>query len=514
MQKIKKGIFSYAPAWIWFLAMISGLHFFGIRVMDDNFYQIVLGRYIAAHGLPHELPFTVHAPEHLHYMVQQWLFAVLDAEIFDHFSWAGLVIFGYLAAIALVFAVYRMLLLVSGGRHIVALPAAFVFGCFPIMGFTFMLCRPYYLSCLLMVLEVILLERDRRRPSHAPFFLLPLLSVLQVNLHAAMWPMLLVVLLPYLAESLLLRLPFFARRFGSVRALPISRLALLSALVFLSGFIGPYGFEAMSYGVRSCGIGELKEYSPEMQPAAVICPPLLWLILVPLVLELFLTFRYGLPLSAFLLALGTGFMALLSFRSLLLFLLFAALPLAYLSPRLPVFSLSERRRPLLRILLLSLPLLALCHLYPSFRFGWVSPLYVHAEQAIRDDARHSAKAAGTVFTYHGDYFLLKGYDVYNFSSDESFTKKMNGKKDVLREFIELATGDISLQDFDERYHFSYYVLDTRLALEAVMSRTPGFTCIYRLEDDPDPLVKQEVRASHNSLHVYRGPSGAPAGGDM
>ena len=143
--------------------MISGLHFFGIRVSEDNFYQIVLGRYIAAHGLPHELPFTVHAAEHLHYMVQQWLFAVLDAEIFDHFSWAGLVIFGYVAAIALVFAVYRMLLLVSGGRHIAALPAAFAFGCLPIMRFSFTFCRPYYLSCLLMVLEVILLERYRRR---------------------------------------------------------------------------------------------------------------------------------------------------------------------------------------------------------------------------------------------------------------------------------------------------------------------------------------------------------------
>lgn len=511
-----KGIFSYAPAWVWFLAMISGLHFFGIRVSEDNFYQIVLGRYIAAHGLPHELPFTVHAAEHLHYMVQQWLFAVLDAEIFDHFSWAGLVIFGYVAAIALVFAVYRMLLLVSGGRHIAALPAAFAFGCLPIMRFSFTFCRPYYLSCLLMVLEVILLERYRRRPSHAPFFLLPLLSVLQVNLHAAMWPMLLVLLLPYLTESLFLRVPFFARRFGSVRALPISRLALLSALVFLAGFIGPYGFEAMSYGARSYGVYELRLYSEEMQSMAALCPSLLWLVLVPLALDLFLTCRYGLPLSAALLALGTGFMAMLSVRSLLLFLLFAAMPLAYLSPRLPVFSLSERRRPLLRILLLSLPLLALCHLYPSFRYGWVSPLYVHTEQAVRDDARHSAEPAGPVFIYYGgaNYFLLEGYDVYLFSSDESFTKRMNGKKEVIGEFLALERGKISLQDFDERYRFFYYVVDTEWPLDGILSRTPGFTCIYRLEDDPDPLVKQEVRFSHNSLHVYRGPSGAPAGGEM
>ena len=80
----------------------------------------------------------------------------------------------------------------------------------------------------MLFLQQLRAHPERRRYG---YLLFPLLSVLEINLHAAMWPMLLIFLLPYFFESTLGRLAFFSARFDSTRAIPWRTLAVYAALI-------------------------------------------------------------------------------------------------------------------------------------------------------------------------------------------------------------------------------------------------------------------------------------------
>lgn len=89
--------------------------------------------------------------------------------------------------------------------------------------------RPYYITCILLALEIIIMERARTGNKTKQLLLaFPVLSVLSINFHAAMWPMLIVMILPYAAENLCLKVPFaksiFAKKiqylYGSLSAQP------------------------------------------------------------------------------------------------------------------------------------------------------------------------------------------------------------------------------------------------------------------------------------------------------
>jgi len=309
---------------ILFLFLFIGLLFVGNRINNDVWFLLNHGHYVDLYGFPHTEPFTIH--EGLHFIMQQWLFAWILWKVYAFAGIFGLQAFAWIGGAVLIYLDYRLMLSVSRNRQMAFLLAQLI-GLF--CGILFICQRPQLFSSIIFLLEILVLENIPWGKKYC-FVILSVLSALLINIHAAMWPMLFVFLLPYLAEWIGQqgRLARFTARFPEPAAWKGHELLILALGMFAFAFLNPYGTEAMTYTAHSYGYKEINAIVGEMTPLALRG---FSSILLLLFIGLFMFYaRHRAPLRYFLFAFGTGILALSSVRSLFLFLLFGTLPLAYM----------------------------------------------------------------------------------------------------------------------------------------------------------------------------------------
>lgn len=467
----------------YYLLMVSGCFFGSFILSCDVYYFIPSGAYIEQYGLPHELMFSVHAGEHFHYIMQQWLFALWNWKVYQAFGLYGILFCGYLTKIVLLLLLHRLLLHASGGRRGLAFAETFFAGFFVLM---MNIGRPYMLTCGFLLIELLFLQQLRAHPERRRYgyLLFPLLSVLEINLHAAMWPMLLVFLLPYFFESTLGRLAFFSSRFDSTRAIPWRTLAVYAALIFVVALLNPYGLEMLGYGISNSGTPSLRYISTEMQPLAVRAPFLVVLIPLFTVYMIWKWLRWHFELPLLLLVLGTGFMAMIAERSLYLFFPCVMLALARLGCREFPFSCSPRQKRRMLCVgtaAMSLLLLANFILLPKnvIPAEWSAGL-----QAMREDAAAQGRDIGNVYAVRdiGSYLTFAQIPVYHYSCDEAFTGKMNRRKDILAEYHAVQEQQLPYKEFLRRYDFHYFFVKNDDYLYDALASDEDYTLLYEYDD--------------------------------
>ena len=306
-----------------FLSMFIGLLFI-MPVMDNDVWFILnSGRYVLANGIPVTEPFTIH--EGLHFVMQQWLTDVIYWEIYRYAGTGGLLAMLHIVAIALIYAYYRLAKLVSRGNEHTAIVLSMFMGVFVCL--SFIRTRPQILSSLIFILEILCLESYLQTRKKKYILLMPLLSLLLINLHAAMWPMLLVFLLPYLAETLVQKkLP---RQFAAEQVLEKKTFLLAAGLILLAGFINPYGWEAMTYVFRSYGYEDINMLVGEMHPLTI--QMIVGKIYYGIFFIIFVLYaRNSLPVRYVLLTAGTMYMTLTAVRSAFLFAAVGTIPAAFI----------------------------------------------------------------------------------------------------------------------------------------------------------------------------------------
>lgn len=466
----------------YYLLMVSGCFFGSFILSCDVYYFIPSGAYIEQYGLPHELMFSVHAGEHFHYIMQQWLFALWNWKVYQAFGLYGILFCGYLTKIVLLLLLHRLLLHASGGRRGLAFAETFFAGFFVLM---MNIGRPYMLTCGFLLIELLFLQQLRAHPERRRYgyLLFPLLSVLEINLHAAMWPMLLVFLLPYFFESTLGRLAFFSSRFDSTRAIPWRTLAVYAALIFVVALLNPYGLEMLGYGISNSGTPSLRYISTEMQPLAVRAPFLVVLIPLFTVYMIWKWLRWHFELPLLLLVLGTGCMAMIAERSLFLFFPCVMLAFARLGCREFPFSCSPRQKRRMLCVgtsAMSLLLLANFILLPKnvIPAEWSAGL-----QAMREDAAAQGRDIGNVYAVRdiGSYLTFAQIPVYHYSCDEAFTGKMNRRRDILAEYHAVQEQQLPYKEFLRRYDFHYLFVKNDDYLYDALASDEDYTLLYEYD---------------------------------
>ncbi|MCR5758504.1 MAG: hypothetical protein K6F95_11445 [Selenomonas sp.] len=223
-----------------------------------------------------------------------------------------------------IYAFYRLAYLVSKGNKDTAFVLASFVGIFVCI--FFIRTRPQIFSSLIFIVEIMGLELLCRTKNRKYICLFPVLSLLLINLHAAMWPMMLIFLLPYLLDHLI---RYDQKRWFTVDdKIGVSSLGMIALFIVVSGLLNPYGWEAMTYVFRSYGYDLISNYISEMHPITIrdgagkICEVLFFGVIV-----VYARHRIAIRHLAF--TLGTMVLALSSFRSLYLFLVIGLYPLAY-----------------------------------------------------------------------------------------------------------------------------------------------------------------------------------------
>lgn len=500
---------------LFFLSMFIGLLFISRSLDNDIWFLLSHGRYVVQYGWPTTDPLSMH--EGLDFVMQQWLSAVIFWESYVIGGESGPIAVVYIVNTAIICAYYRLLRLVAqGNRSIaIAMTALFMIIICPL----FMVTRPQIFSLLIFILAVYLLEKSTKSITWTRYLAFFLLSVLLINLHAAMWPLMAILVLPYLVEKIvrLDKKGWFLHQIET----PWFSYALLLCIILAAGFLNPYGIDAMTYTVHSYGVDTINKLVGEMHPLAFdnILGKIGFILLG---LSILMYSKEKFPLRWMLLSLGTAVLMLSAVRSSDLFLLFGLMPVAYffrhwqgipehkssnitvnkrfciimmalilitygyslyhskdaiiqsldqvpLLTKAIILSLSSliilfegkygelKKITSLPIRLMSLATIVLTVLSLTSLLGLSQPSKPIFQQAVDSILSDDDMTTQTIWINynHGGYAEFRGLRPYIDPRAEVFLKANNHQKDILQEYYELETAVIPYQEFLSRYDFDY-----------------------------------------------------------
>jgi len=531
------------------------------RFNNDGWFLLNSGRYVENFGIPHTEPFTIH--EGFHFVMQQWLFALGLWKIYEIGQMQGVLLFTWTMGAVFIFVFYKLLQLVDS--HDAAVSRILTVGAAALMSVYFTQ-RPQIISGFIFLIEIYVLEylKDKERPPWAIYGLFFILSALLINLHAAMWPMLSIFVLPYLAESIFgARIPWFPHIF----LWKWKYTALLWVPILIAGFLNPYGIESMTYAFHSYGYEEINALITEMRPLSLGSNSYSSIILSIILILTVIYARNPLPLHWILLFAGTAFMALLAIRSIFLFLIAGLFPLAFILHRssfkkaeskattwkrtwpmvilmslaatvgllfiLEKYTIPPDKLGLLITIICFLLLLSLFYAYilwkertrqneiranarnlfftlvllllaPLFYLyhdiPLVNPALKKSIEVIQEDAADRPISLWAGYN-EGPYAEFRGIPCYMDARAEVFLPELNHKKDVFAEYIDLLYGHVDYHDFMKQYHFTHLLTTSMDPLYAYLKNDKDYILLWDSDTD-DSLTEKEKKSLKYKYRVY------------
>ena len=448
------------------------------RALDNDIWFLLNhGRYVFQNGIPQIEPFTIHRG--LEFVMQQWLSACIFWSTYSAFSAIGLKVLVMLCYVLTVFIVYKLCMRVSKDYFFLSFTISMAV-C--LLLFLFMITRPYIFLAPILILELYLLESYIILNKKKYLYLLPVLSVLLINLQASMWPMLFVILVPYVIDS-------FKFKIGSIAGQGYEKNSLLWAIVamLIIGFINPYGFKAMTYLFRSYGYKEISLMVSEMKPPNInsIDGLLIFGSILVLVL-LYSCYRKGsTKLRYILLTLGTTYMAISSGRSFLFFIICGFFPLAYYCKdiELPIKDKAVTKKTLLlRKVLIGLIVLLL----PLGAYGMdksakiVEHDYELLNEAILSINTQDDQSKVILYTGYNDGNLaqFQGIPSYIDTRAEVFLKSNNMKADIMKEYIDMQSGALYYKNVLDKYQFTHIIVTSNDILYTYLPYDKDYRIAY------------------------------------
>ncbi|WP_432647215.1 hypothetical protein [Mitsuokella sp.] len=517
---------------LFFLSMFIGLLFISRDLNNDIWFLLSDGRYVMNYGWPTTDPLSMH--QGLDFVMQQWLSAVIFWQSYIIGGESGPIAVVYIISTLAILAYYNLLAIVSEGNTRLAVAATTLISFMPCL--FFMVTRPQIFSLLIFILTMILLEKSIHAITIKRYLCFFLLSVLLINFHAAMWPLMMILCLPYLVEKIVQLDPkgIFLHKV----TLPWREYIGILLVIAVGGFFNPYGIDAMTYTSHSYGIDLINSMVSEMKPLTFNNP----LGKIAFCLMSFLIFMYSrekFPLRWPLLSLGMAILALSATRSFVLFLTIGFFPIAYYLRHWQIKNISNNQpqkinkkfcvtmmililltyayifyknkdailQDLMQIplfitigilfaisiialiewrygnlkkvrsisirLLIFLTIAATClSILPLMTKHSIEPPLI--KQAVDYIITEQNTTSPVIWTGYiqGGYAEFRGLKPYLDPRAEVFLKVNNHQKDILQEYHDLETATMTYQDFLAKYHFDY-ILTTK---ENLM--------YYYLKEDP------------------------------
>ena len=440
----------------------------------DTWFILNLGRYTLHNGFVSTDPFTMH--EGLSYVFQQWLTGIYFWLIYSSFGEWGLYISIVFESILLLLLFYKLCMYLTDNNFLVS--AICIFG-YSIFASVDMCTRPEILSYITAISVIFMLEKYVRTGRYTYLCIIPLLSVLEINLHAGVWWLLFLFMLPFICSFNKIS-TFKGMDNIQFKKLPIILTALTS---FTVGFINPYGYKSVFYLLLSGGAKNKTKIS-ELQPMVftdsygVICFITVFIVVAFMICTKILSLRY------FLLAGGTLIMGMMAYRNfeyvgmgLMLYLSVlmsnAFKPEAFCH----IHQFSKRQQIFINFVLLiyciSEIVLAVFLTKNISQPKELKDAYTILEY-LNENAKENRNLC-TDFNY-GAFFEFYGYKSSIDARMELYTKRMNKKDDYFDEFMDFTTGEIYYDDYLTRYDFDYIVLKNKFII-SLLEHDSRYECL-------------------------------------
>mgnify|MGYP006918633247 FL=1 len=435
---------------------------------NDTWFLFSHGRYILENGFPTIEPFTMH--ENLSFVMQQWLSAVI---FYLTYSFLGKI--GLAALVAFIFfvslcTIYKTCKLITEHNEYLSMIITII--CAIILP-VFFAGRPQIFSYLSFLLLFFFLENYIQKKDLRYLIPLPIISLLLINLHASMWGLLFCFVLPYIIEGI-----YFW--FKKQDAYYLKPLIIVTIIMFLAGFINPYGIDAMTYVFKSYGVYGINNFVFEMMVPNITKDYGKVAYLTIFAVLLILSIKKKIKIRYFFLVLGATYLALSAWRNYPLFLIICFIPLTY--------SLKEAFLNIKNISL-STKQFALCVsvlILIGITFVITSPLIsinkeIEVKSATNYLLKHALKNSSTIYSNQldGGYLEYYGFKPYIDNRAEVFLKANNQEKDIFKEYYNVQKGYLLPSEFLKTYNFTYLVVSKKDIIYQEMKENNKYKLVYK-----------------------------------
>lgn len=442
----------YKPSkWLSYLYFIFPLFLvtkINIGKESDIWFLLSYGKKIITSGFPKYDFLSMH--ENFSFVMQQWLSAIIFAVIYNIGGNLGISIFITSLFTVIIYLFYKLCSCVSDNKYYLSLFLTLLFSL--IMLPIFITSRPQVISFVIYLLYFNLLERYVKTNKTKYLIPLPILSLLEINLHGSLFFILPCFIFPYIVEGILKEFSCFTKDKYKVGPLLITFI-----LVLLTGFINPYGTDMLTYTYKALNNPYLKYFVTEVKPPSIKeTSGLIVYLTIFAILICYYFSKRKIKIRYFLLYLGTTILTICSIRNYCYLLIAGLFPLAdYYKDR----ARSYKKVNLTKIDKLMVIIVTCFYLIIICNIVVIKPDKHPLEKVVNYLDSHTTK---DVLLYNdfneGSYLEFNGYKTYIDPRPEMFLKSINRQEDILKEYYNLQTGNLKIKDFLAKYKFTYLVL--------------------------------------------------------
>ncbi len=451
-----------------------------INLDNDFWFLINQGRYIVENGFPNFEPFTIH--EGFDFIIQQWLFDVIIYKIYSCFGKIGIMIMVYLVAIAILIVIYKISMLLS--ENAFYLSAIFTICIYSVFCLIFIVTRPQIITYLLVLVELFCLETYCKTKNKKILLVLPIISFLQINFHSSMWWIIIAFFLPYLAETIKVKLLGI-----NLHPLDKSPFYLTFIAIVFVGMLNPYNIKAMIYIVKSVGDPAINAMIREMNaPSLSEYTGVIFFMLVFVMTLCYILNRQGKTKNRYiLLTLGTILLSLIAMKSVPYFLIGSVIPLIYYMKNISYKLNVENDAKTKFLIVLAIVIFTFLSSFivsdkvTSYDKTEDYPETKNAIEYLKENENVEKLRVYTGFN-DGGYAQYLKIKTYIDPRAEIFLKKSNGKKNVFHEYAMLQHGEIYYKDFLDAYNFTHIILFKGDILYTYLENDDEYKIYYKDEN--------------------------------
>ncbi len=433
----------------------------------DIWFLLSHGRYILNNGIPHIEMLTMHS--NLKFVMQQPGFSIIMYLLYKYMGSIGIITFIGLINILIFFFLYKLCLLISSNNKYFSFLIASIIDLLLVL--LFIIPRPQVISLLIFLILIYILEKYIRKESKIIFFL-PILSLILINMHSAMWLMFFVLCMPYVVE---LGYYYFIKKDNRIK-----KLILIMIVSFIVGFINPYGYENMFYSINSYGINIINNNISEMNKVNIFSNKSMiqynsCLFIILFLIQLFIIFfnRKKYTIHEYLLFFGLSLMAFMNLRNISIFLL-CSFPFV-------IKPIIKKFKTVISIKIFAIFIVAILSFYI---YNCINGAYILKDKKMNDILiymNNNYSKNIKIFNYFDDgpYLEFNNYRAYIDTRAEVFIKKMNKKKDIFDEYMDVIMGIKDFDEFSKEYDFKVFIIEKDSILYKKLKNNHDYKIVYQ-----------------------------------
>ena len=425
---------------------------------EDIWYILKYGEIILNKGFIHTDILSMHS--NLHLVIQQGFTNVIFYFIYSNFHTYGIFLFLELFVILYLYFFYKISYLLTNNKlySVITCIVSTIFLEF------FLYPRAQLFTYLFILITIYILESFYKNNQTKLIYFLPLVSLLQINLHGALWISLFIFILPFLIQ-------LFIEKNKN-----IIKLIVIIILMFLVGFLNPYTYELVFFPFLSYS-SSLNSIISELFPITIFTHSgkIFYFLLATIIFFYIYNKNKKLEIRHLLLLYGTTFMTLLSIRNFAFFILGSIYPIMSYTKK---SYIKVRSGGSVYLNLVYVFLILVC-LFFSIEMNSIR-LVSSVKKSGNYLLKHYSDSDITLYSEFdfGSYLEYIGYHPYIDTRAEVFLKKANHKEDIFLEFSDVLNGTIDFDKFIDKYQFTHFITYKNSYIERYLRKSSSFKKVF------------------------------------